>query len=341
MSHITIDVLASGAVCLGERVVCDDFIDGNRFRLQTHLHDDHIMEFDRSKGIQQLFLSPETFALLVAERNFDIEHRTNLHRIDRGTPRYLDDGSTLKLLRSDHMLGACQVSLVFPGGRRVGYSGDFSWPLREVIEVDELVVDSAYGSPDSIGHYAHDEAKQCLISLICERWRHGSVHVNAYRGTIERVLHVLGGNVGVPILASPGLIREVHVYQQYGFAAEGLVSMDSDEGRAAVRDRAYIRLYPKGDGFGNERVEGTCVTISAYMAESRHPLVTYPDRAYEVALSNHADFNGTLEFVRATGAGRVVTDNPGNNGLRLAFALRDRLGVEAEPSSDRVGPNWR
>ena len=340
MSCTTIDVLASGAVCLGQSVVCDGFISGYRFRVQTHLHDDHMMDFDRSKGIQQLFLSPETFALLVAERNFDLEYRTNLHRIDRGNAHQLEDGSNLTLLPSEHMLGACQVSVTLPDGLRVGYSGDFSWPLSRVIEVDELVVDSTYGNPESIRRYTQDEAEQCLIGLVCERLRYGSVHVNAYRGTIERVLHVLGGNIGVPILASSRLIREVRVYQQHGFAAEDLVSVDSDEGQAAVRDRAYVRLYSKGDGFGKEQLEGTSVTISAYMADPRHPLVTYSDRAYKVALSNHADFNGTLEFVRATGARRVVTDNTRNNGLRLALALKERLGLDAQPSSGRVGPRW-
>ena len=139
-------------------------------------------DFERSKGIQDLLLTPETFALLVAERNADLEYRTNLHRVDRGTTRNLGDGSRLTLLPSDHMLGACQVALELESGLRIGYSGDFSWPLDSVIEVDELVVDSTYGSPESIRQYTQDEAEQCLIGLVCERLRHGSVHVNAYRG---------------------------------------------------------------------------------------------------------------------------------------------------------------
>lgn len=341
MSSATVDVLASGAVCLGANVVCDGFVSGYQFRVQTHLHDDHMGEFERSKGLQDLFLSPESFALLVAERNADIDYRTNLYCIHRGTTHKLDDGSKLTLLPSDHMLGACQAAVELSNGLRVGYSGDFSWPLDEVIEVDELVVDSTYGSPESIRRYSQDDAEQCLIGLVCERLRHGSVHINAYRGTIERVLHLLGGNVGVSILATKQLIREAAVYQDHGFAAEGLVPLDSDEGRAATRDRAYVRLYSKGDGFGKEQLEGTSVTISAYMADRVHPLVSYSDRAYKVALSNHADFNGTIEYVRATGASRIVTDNTRNHGLQLALAIKNHLGLDAEPSSNRPGPRWR
>lgn len=336
-----VDVLDSGAVCLGANVVCDGFVDGYRFRVQTHLHDDHMSDFDRSKGLQDLYFSPETFALLIAERNADLEYRTNLHLVARGSPRHMEDGSLLKLLPSEHMLGACQVAVELPNGVRAGYSGDFGWPLNETISVDELVVDSTYGSPNSVRRYTQDEAESCLIALVCERLRHGSVHVNAYRGTIERVLQLLGGNVGVPILATDRLIREANVYREHGFAAEDLMPLASREGRAAMKERAYVRLYSKGDGFGRERIEGTTVTISAYMADPDHPLMTYSDRAYKVALSNHADFAGTLEYVRATGAQRVVTDNTRNHGVELAIALKDRLGVDARPSSNRVGPRWR
>ena len=336
-----VDVMASGAVCLGANVLCDGFVDGYKYRVQTHLHDDHMGDFDRSKGLQDVFFSPETFALLVAERNADLEYRTNLHCVRRGNPRGLEDGSLLTLLPSEHMLGASQVAVDLPNGLRVGYSGDFGWPLNEVIAVDEVVVDSTYGSLDSVRRYTQEEAEQCLVGLVCERLRHGSVHVNAHRGTIERVLHLLGGNVAAPIVASSRLIREAHVYREHGFAAEDLVPLESREGRLAIEERAYVRLYSKGDGCGSERIEGTTVTISAYMADRNHPLVTYSDRAYKVALSNHADFIGTLEYVRATGASRVVTDNTRSHGVLLALALRERLGVDAQPSSNRPGPRWR
>jgi len=341
MSNVSVDVLSSGAVCLGRNVVCDGFVQDCQFRVQTHLHDDHMADFERSKGIQDIFLTPESFELLLAERDADIEHRTNLHRIARGAAHALGDGSRLRLLPSNHMLGACQVELELSSGLRVGYSGDFSWPLDEVIQVDELVVDSTYGSPDCIRQYTQDKAEQCLLSLVCERLRHGSVHVNAHRGTIERVLHVLAGKVGVPILASHRLIREAKVYQNHGFACESLVPIDSVKGQRAVADRSYVRLYSKGDGFPNEQLEGTSVTVSAHMADRADPLIRYSDRSYKVALSNHADFNGTLEYVRATGAKRVVTDNTRNHGVQLARAIRERLGIKAQPSSNQLGPRWR
>ena len=337
-----VDVLASGAVCLGSKVVCDGFAEAYPFRVQTHIHDDHMGEFDKSKGLQDFLMSPETYALLVADRNADLEIRENFHQVDRCKEHVLSDGSKLSLMPSNHMLGSCQVALELPDGIRIGYSGDFGWPLNDVINVDELVVDSTYGAPGSVRRYTQAEAEGALLEIVGGRLRYGSVHVYAHRGTIERVLQVLGGNVGVPILATQRLIREVEVYQYYGFAIGNLDAIDSDAGRTAMKEQSYVRLYSKGDNFGNEPVGETSVICSAYMTDPNHPLMKYSERAYRVAMSNHADFHETLAYVDATEAKKVVTDNTRNHGRELAIAINDRLpGVSAYPSTNDPGPRWQ
>ena len=67
MTRPLLDVLDSGAVLLGTNLVCDGFAHGREFRVQTHIHDDHMAEFDRSKGSQDILLSPETLELLIEE----------------------------------------------------------------------------------------------------------------------------------------------------------------------------------------------------------------------------------------------------------------------------------
>ena len=335
MQYLIVDVFDSGAVRLGSKTICDGYAEGYSFRVQTHIHDDHMGEFNKSKGFQDLFMSRETRKLLIAERNADLEYRDNLIPVQWGVWHELDDGTRLLLLPSGHMLGSCQVVLEFPDGIRCGYSGDFAWPLDEVIQVDVVVVDSTYGIPASVRRYTQAEAESCLLEVVCQRLRSGSVHVYAHRGTVERVLHVLAGNVGVPIIASAGLRREIAVYQDHGFAVGALEVLDSEAGYLVRNERSYVRLYSKGDGFRNELIEGTSVTCSAYMVGTDHPLLQFSERAYNIALSNHADFEGTLAYVEATGAGTVVTDNTRNHGIDLAIAINDRLdGVRAEPSTN-------
>ena len=333
-----VDVLDSGAVLLGDNIVCDGYAYGREFRVQTHIHDDHMDEFDRSKGCQDVLLSLETLALLIEEQNADLPHRENLFPLLRGEEVELDDGSAVTLVASNHMLGSCQVVLRLADGRRVGYSGDFGWPLDEVIKVDELVVDSTYGSPRSVRMYTQTEAEERFAELVRKRLRFGSVHVKAYRGTVERALHLLGDDIGVPVVASERLIGEASVYQRNGFAVGTLVRLGSDEGKYAMSQRSYVRLYSKGDGFRNEMTGGgTTVVCSAFMAAGDDPLMTYSDRAYSVALSNHADFRETLKYVKATGARFVVTDNTRNHGRELALSINERLnGVVAMPSTNQT-----
>ena len=179
MKVLLVDVCESGAVCLGDNVVCDGYSGGKAFRVQTHAHDDHMGDFGRSKGLQDVVMSPETFGLLVAEYDADLEYRENIRRVRRGEWKRLDDGASVLLLPSNHMLGSCQVGLTLGDGTRVGYSGDFGWPLDRVIEVDQLVVDSTYGSPGSVRNYSQGEAEESLAELVRTRLRHGSVHIRA------------------------------------------------------------------------------------------------------------------------------------------------------------------
>ena len=99
------------------------------------------------------------------------------------------------------------------------------------MKVDELVVDSTYGSPASVRLYSQVEAESYLLEVISQALHRRSVHVKAHRGTIERVLHVVAGEVCVPILASARLIADVDVYRDHGFRRGAI-------GGAGLRRRA-------------------------------------------------------------------------------------------------------
>jgi len=341
MSDTLTDVFNSGAVRLGTNAICDGFVEGYDFRIQTHVHDDHMMDFNTSKGRQDIYMSIETFDLLNAFFDAEIPYRSNFHQIRRGKECHLPDDSILSLLPSNHMLGSCQVALELSNERKVGYSGDFGWPLNEVIRVDELVIDSTYGSPNSIRGYTQAQAEECLLELVSKRLRYGSVHIYAHRGTVERALHIIEGNVGVPILASERLLQEVEVYQKYGVILGKIERIDSEQGKYAAKQRSYIRLYSKGDGFGNEPIVDTSIKCSAFMSthSASSPLMEFSEKSFSVALSNHADFRETLKYIEATGASRVITDNTRNHGIVLANAINEQLsGVHAQPSSNDSPP---
>ena len=334
-----VDVTSSGAVLLGDHVVCDGFQRDRACRVQTHVHDDHMHDFARSKGLQNLYMSAATRSLLIAEFNADLEYRANIIAVSHGSP-VACDGGHLTLLPSGHMLGAVQVALETPEGRRLGYSGDFHWPVDDVIQVDELVIDGTYGSEASIREYSQEEAETRFLQLIYEKLRKGSIHVKAYRGTIQRALQILSGNIDVPLIASTRLCDEVAVYQQCGCAVGDLILATSPKGQEAIKRTRYVRFYSKGDRTPVDLKEGTKIVLSAYMNKTSDPVIEYSDRGYSVALSDHADFNGTLEYILATGATSVVTDNTRGHGVELALAIKHRLGITVRPSSNLESHEW-
>ena len=335
-----VDVTSSGAVLLGNDVVCDGFQRDRAVRVQTHVHGDHMHDFERSKGLQNLYMSEATRSLLIAEFNADLEYRENIIAVTHGTTFDCNSGGRMTLLSSGHMLGAVQVALETPDGRRLGYSGDFHWPVDDVIQVDELVIDSTYGNETSIREYSQEQAEMSFLHLVYDKLGKGSVHVKAHRGTVQRALQILSGNVGVPIIASARLCREVAVYQRFGCAVGDLVLATSPAGQEALKGTKYVRLYSKGDREPVDLKEGVKIVLSAFMNKTNDPVIEYSERGYSVALSNHADFNGTLEYVLATGATYVVTDNTRGHGVELALAIKQRLGIEARASTNLESHEW-
>lgn len=345
MSQPPIDVLGSGTVVLGKRISCDGFHRDSAIRVQSHIHDDHMGDFSTSKGFQDVVLSEGTQALLVAEYDAEISARANGGNFYPLAPgeAHRHDGCAIYLLPNFHMLGSVQTAVETSSGARLGYSGDFAWPIDEAFQMrcDALVVDATYGSPENVRQYTQGEAEAAFVEQAIAKLRCGPLHIKAHRGTIQRALQLLSGEVDSPIISSDRLCREIGVYQQFGLAAGTVFAERSPDGRLALKNGRFIKLYSKGDQFPCEVVSGSTIVLSAFMTSPDSPVLEYSPRACRVALSNHADFIGTLEYIEATGAKYVVTDNTrGGHAIRLAVAINERLGIDARPSSNTLSLEW-
>ena len=332
--------MPSGAILLGPDVVCDGFVREAKARVQSHIHRDHMYGFETSKGLQQIIASKATAALLEVEYDADLPYRSNIWRLDFSED--FEVGTTkVALIPSGHMLGAAQVIAQLANGMRVGYSGDFQWPLDNVIEVEALVVDSTYGSPNSVREFTQAQCEEQFAQLIRRLTVSGPVHIHAHRGTLQRALQVIDGELGLPVIGSKRLLDEVNVYRQFGYTIGEIVLHSSDEAMSLREEGRYIRVYGTGDQSPVDIGSDAKIVLSAYFTRPDEPVVEYSERAFSVALSNHADFSGTLEYVRATRAKFVVTDNSrGGKGYELAQAIASRLGIEARPSSAASSREW-
>ena len=335
-----IDVSAGGAVHLGTEITCDGFSFESKARIQTHTHEDHMDEFDSSKGFQNIFMSEATKALLIAEKNADLPVRDNVVALPHGSATAFGD-STITLLPSGHMLGSVQALVENSSGLKLGYSGDFSWPQENTIDVDGLVVDSTYGDPARVRGYSQAEVEENFYDLVRRSLKRGPIELIAHRGTIQRALQILNGNVSVPILSSKDCHKETSVYRDFGYCLSPMIRFDTPEGAEARRGGNHIRVYTGKDRKPVDSPVGTRIVLSAFMSNFNSPVTEYSPQSFLVALSDHADFNGTLDYVAATGAKFVVTDNTrGGQAISLAQELKRRLGIEARPSTNRTTREW-
>lgn len=335
-----IDVAMSGAVLLGPDVICDGFLHTAKARVQTHIHSDHMGGFESSKGCQEILASKPTRQLLITERNADLPYRSNLKGLDSGIPHKVNS-STAYLMPSGHMLGAVQVLVELPDGMRLGYSGDFQWPIDNVIEVDALVVDATYGSPRSVRHYTQGECEMRFLTLVKQRLTYGPVYIYAHRGSTQRALQLLSEEIDCPLVGSAHLCKEIAVYQQFGYAIGKVMASESADGAAVLKEHRFVRFFGVNDQRPTDTESVSVIKLSAYFTRPDDPVAEYSERSFGVALSNHADFQGTLEYVRSTGAKYVISDNTrGGKGCELARAIKQRLGIEARPSSNLDTREW-
>ena len=333
-------LLPSGTVNLGPDICCDGFSRHAKARVQTHVHTDHMDGFHTSKGFQDILLSEPTLKLLIAEFNADLKYRTNLRPLEFCKP-YQIGSSSVSFVASQHMLGTVQVLVVLEDGTRLGYSSDFQWPIEEVIKVDALVVDSTYGNPTNVREFTQGECEEQFVDLIHKLLSLGPVYIQAHRGTLQRAMQVLNGTIECPLIGSERLRRELQVYNEYGYTFAPVIDSRSTEGKEAVKNPRHIKIHSTGDQTPTDLNGGSRVTISAFFTRPNEPVTEYSDRAFAVALSNHADFEGTLEYVRRSGAKFVVTDNTrGGKGYNLAIEISRRLGIDARPSTEVTSNSW-
>jgi putative mRNA 3-end processing factor len=314
----------SGAILLGDAVVTDGYRRKATIRTQSHIHEDHLGRFPSSKGVHDIVLHKATRDLLGLEGHPDLAWRENVYAPEYGMLEH-ESGINIELVDAGHMLGSAQIAVEYPDGIRVGYSGDFSWPLDKVIRVDQLVVDAAYGNSASVRRFSRAATEADFLQLVSDRLRKGVVTIKAHRGTLHRAAALLLGAFAEPVVVPNHVKEELNVYCRFGIPASAAVTTAPSEGR-------YIRLLGHRQAVERYSYESaTTITLSGFRIRAEPIQVLSEDRTYSVCLSDHADFEETLEYISLTGARDVVVDNSRHgNGVELAIAITERLGIPAK-----------
>jgi len=322
------DVTPRGAVLLGKHVACDAFDKSMPIRVVTHAHADHMT------GLRQSLRACEKVLMTKATKDLIDVLRGPLFLMG-GYVETLDYGKTLQygeeqitFFRADHILGAAQVLVEDAEGTRIVFTGDFRIDETPVLDADVLVMEATYGSPSCKRSFRRD-VRNLLVSLVEEGLKHGTVYVFGYHGKLQEVMQILHkAKVKAPFVVPERVFHVSKVCERHGMRLGRLILSREREAKELLETNSpYIGFYHMVSGSkvgsGNLRIY-----VSGWEFNSASRKIS--EKKYVVALSDHSDFNGLVEYVRRSKPKLVITDNfRVGHAETLAKQIRKRFGISA------------
>jgi putative mRNA 3-end processing factor len=317
-----------GAVLLGKNVACDAFEETKPLRVVTHAHADHMV------GLRQSLRTCEKVLMTKATKDMIDVMRTPLFLMG-GLVETLDYGQTIQydeeritFFKADHILGATQVLVEDFEGKRIVFTGDFRIDDTPVLESDVLVIEATYGSPTCKRSFGTD-VKSSLVSLVEKGLKQGAVYVFGYHGKLQEVMQILHkADLSVPFITPERVFQVSKVCEKHGMCLGRLMLSTEPEAEKLLDSSAPCIAFYHMESRSNVGLNSFRVLLSGW--EFSSAIRQTDSKEYVVALSDHSDFNGLLEYVRRSKPEHVITDNSRvSNGETLAKEIRKSLGISA------------
>ena len=322
-------VSQQGAVLLGDSVACDSFDADRPLRVVTHAHADHLI------GLRRSLKSCKKVLMTRATRDLIRVLNCSLH-LDDSVVKLLDYGKTyeygderITLVKANHILGAAQVLVENSAGSRVAYTGDFRVDGTEpLMNCDTLVVEATYGSPWFKRAFKVN-VEELLVSMVEERLRQGSVYVFGYYGKLQEVMQILRrADVYVPFVMPERVYHVSKICETHGMHLGDFTLSTAKEGKDLLDENLPCVAFYHMNTRKKVGLNSSRICVSGW--EFRSPCRQIDEREHLIALSDHSDFNGLIEYVKRSKPKRVVTDNYRvNHGIMLAKEISKRLGIPA------------
>ncbi len=241
------------------------------------------------------------------------------------------DTLQITLFPAGHILGSAQV-LVENSRRRLLYSGDFALNpamTAEAIDVPEsetLIMECTFGRE----RYRFPN-REVVIDQLCGfvdkalAAKMTPVVVGYALGKSQEVMKILG-DAGYRLSVHGSVARLAHVYQKHGVTFQPWERFNRHEleGKVVIIPRAALRTRQVQRIARKRTVFLTGWAVNARVAQRYQVDAALP-------LSDHADFDGLLEYIRRVRPEKIYTTHGPE-----AFALHLRkLGFDAAPLSHK------
>ncbi len=316
-------ITENGAVLLGRTVSCDAHYE-RPVRIITHAHSDHILNLSESLRLCNTILATpitkDIVAILKGEK-----HYTRITTLEYGVP-FEFEGERVTLYPAHHIAGSAQVLLERRDGRRILYTGDFKFPPVTPIEAEIIISEATYGNPAFVRSF-RDSVESEFIGLVKSSLRDGPVYIFGYHGKLQEVVKLLNdSDVSAPILVPEKVFRILKACQAQGMGLRNFFQSSSENGEL-IMDSPHIGLYHIG---ASRWISGGAVKIVLSGWQFDVACKKIGEHEYQVALSDHSDFEQLMEYFSAAHPRLVITDNyRSGDAPVLAREIKRRLGIDA------------
>jgi putative mRNA 3-end processing factor len=308
-------------LCLnGLNVSLDRRESGSDIDFISHAHSDHT---SAAKSSKHVLASDQTVQLM--ERAYDV----NIGNIA--------DNTGIRLLEAGHMLGAKQMYIEdSKTNERIVYTGDFQMQKSrtanpiEVVETDSLIMTSVYPDPGVV----FDDKEEVAAAI--QQWvggslRSGIVLFSAYAMGKAQELIALLNEADIKPVVSRKICRVNEVYESNGIALDYASAYSEKNDYSELVKDNFVGITERRDVdvLAHELASVHGKKVSTAVATGFAKVFRFRTDA-QFALSDHADFNQSVEYIEAAKAKKVLTY--GSNCERFAENLCKK-GYSASPFS--------
>ena len=287
----------------------------------THAH------FDHSRGFS--FREPEKVSTEETKEIVAIYGK----EVDRWKP--LPIGGRVKIddlevvsHNAGHVLGSALYEVITPEGNTV-YTGDlqfkdsFTMKAAEPVSCDTLIIESTFGS-QSFSFPERDVVAKEIVQWALRTVKGGKVP--AFKadslGNAQEITKAFNMYSKLPVTVHWRIAQINEIYKAGGQRLEFLDAR-SEEASEVASSGECVFIAPKNLNLTNHP-EFEAALVSGWALWARKDGNAF-------ALSDHADFNQLMEFVKACKPRAVLTCFGGKFNTIFANQVEKRLGIEARP----------
>ena len=331
-----------GAIKLGKYFEVDGY-DSRPIRVITHFHSDHLIDLNKSKKHAEFIVAtqPTLDALKALGYKIMEDKMVSLNYYNA----YNHKDETLILLPSNHIFGSSQVLLHLPNEKRVGYTSDFKLDNTIIMEeLDALVVDATYGSPEMTRPFKH-EVPGLLVDIVHDALsKDMTVTIHGYYGKLQEVMELLRETgVTAPYLMPKRVYELTKVAVTHGFKISEYYLEEEEEAKEIKKNRWYIYFKHMNSRKKRTGWKEISIYLTGWMFSKpvRKVINNNFREEWWVAYSDHADFNETLAYIEEARPKMLVVDGY-RAGERIAKRFADevsqklRVKVEVQPITKKV-----